>query len=180
MRILWGILLGGLLAGTLDIAYAIAAYGPLSYGVSAERVLQSVAAGWIGRDAAQAGGVSTAAFGLASHFLLAMIMAAIFVFAAQRFRALTRNAVLWGFLYGLVIYVAMNYVVVPLSAAGANLHFASSVAEAAARLQESFSEIRPRHDPNYPWLFAATIFAHTVLVGIPIALVAKRLAPHSD
>lgn len=180
MRILWGILLGGAVAGALDITYAITAYGPLSYGVPAERVLQSVAAGWMGRDASQAGGMTTAALGLATHFVLATIMAAIFVFAAQRFRALTKNAVLWGLLYGLVLYVAMNYVVVPLSAAGANLHFASSFGEAAARLQESFSEIRPRNDPNYPWLLAATIFTHTVLVGVPIALVAKRFAPQSD
>lgn len=180
MRILWGILLGGLIAGALDITYAITAYGPLSYGVSAERVLQSVAAGWIGREAAQAGGAGTAALGLASHFLLATLMAAVFVFAAQRLRTLTQNALLWGLLYGLVLYVAMNYVVVPLSAAGANLHFASSFGEAGARLSEAFSEIKPGHDPNHPWLLAGTIFAHTVLVGIPIALIAKRFASSGD
>lgn len=177
MRILWGILLGGAIAGTLDIIYAISAYGPLSYGVPAERVLQSVGAGWIGREAAQAGGTGTALFGLASHYFLALIMAAIFVFAAQRIRALTQNPLLWGALYGLVLYVAMNYVVVPLSAAGANEHFASSFGEISTRLQASFSAIRPQHDPNYPWLLAATIFAHTVLVGIPIAWAAQRFAP---
>lgn len=180
MRILWGILLGGLVAGALDIAYAITAYGPLSYHVPAARILQSVAAGWIGRDAAQAGGVNTAAFGLASHFLLATLMAAVFVFAAQRFRALIASPILWGVVYGLILYVAMNYVVVPLSAAGANGHFALSFGEASARLQESFRQIRPQHDPNHPWIFAGTIFAHTVLVGIPIAFIAKRFAPQSD
>ena len=60
MRILWGILLGGLIAGALDIVYAFVVYGPLSYGVSPRAVLQSVAAGWIGRDASRAGGWSTA------------------------------------------------------------------------------------------------------------------------
>lgn len=180
MRILWGILLGGLIAGALDISYAITAYGPLSYQVPAERVLQSVAAGLIGRDAAQAGGVNTAALGLGLHFVLATGMAAVFVVAAQRVRALISNPLLWGFVYGLILYVAMNYVIVPLSAAGANEHFASSFGEAATRLQESFSQIRPPHDPNHPWIFAGTIFAHTVLVGIPIALIAKRFAPQSD
>jgi hypothetical protein len=91
---------------------------------------------------------------------------------------LTQKAVLWGFIYGLILYVAMNYVVVPLSAAGDG-HFAASLGEIGARLQESFSDIRPRWDANYPWMIPGTIFTHTVLVGIPIALVAKRFAPHS-
>lgn len=174
MRIVWGILLAGAIAGALDITYAITAYGPLSYNVPAERILQSVAAGLIGREASQAGGMATAGLGLATHFVLAAIMAAVFVLAAQRFRLLTKNALLWGVLYGLILYVAMNYVVVPLSAAGANEHFASSLGEASARLQDSFSQIRPTNDPNHPWILAGTLFAHTVLVGIPIALIAKR------
>lgn len=180
MRILWGILLAGAVAGTLDIVYAILAYGPLSYGVPAEQVLQSVAAGAIGRDAAQAGGMSTASLGLGLHFVLATGMAAAFAFAAKRFRMLRSNPLAWGFVYGLILYVAMNYIVVPLSAAGANEHFAASLGEAGARLQASFSEIRPRHDPNHPWLFAGTIFAHTVLVGMPIAWIAQRFVRQSD
>ena len=71
----------------------------------------------------------------------------------------------------------MNYVVVPLSAAGANEHFAASIGEAMARLQESFSDVRRRWDPNYPWMISGTIFTHTVLVGLPIAWAAQRLAP---
>jgi uncharacterized membrane protein YagU involved in acid resistance len=176
MRILWGILLGGLAAGVLDIVYAFVVYGPLSYGVSPQQVLQSVAAGWIGREASRAGGWDTALLGLGSHFLIATLMAAVYVLAAQGMKMLTTRAILWGLLYGLVLYVAMNYVVVPLSAAGANGHMAASLGEATARLQESFSQIRPRYDANYPWMLAGTIFTHTVLVGLPIALIAKRFA----
>lgn len=178
MRILWGILLGGLIAGALDIIYAFIVYGPLSYGISPERVLQSVAAGWIGREASQAGGTNTAALGLGSHFLIATLMAAIYVLAAQSFKALTKNALLWGFVYGLILYVAMNYVVTPLSAAGANGHFASSFAEVAERLQKSFSEIRGGAEA-YPWMLWGTILTHTLLVGVPIALATKRFAPQS-
>jgi uncharacterized membrane protein YagU involved in acid resistance len=173
MRILWGILLGGLIAGALDIIYAFIIYGPLSYGISPERILQSVAAGWIGREASQAGGLNTAMLGLATHFLLATIMAAIFVFASGSFRFLTQRAILWGFLYGLVLYVAMNYVVVPLSASATG-DFAGSLGEAATRLQNAFSEVRGGGGDDYPWMLWGTILTHTVLVGIPIALVAKR------
>lgn len=180
MRILWAILLGGLIAGALDIVYAFVVYGPLSYGLTPQEVLQSVASGWIGRDASRAGGVDTAVLGLGSHFLIATLMAAVYMLTAQSFSALTSKAVLWGFIYGLILYVAMNYVVAPLSAAGGDGHFAASLGEIGSRLQASFSDIRPRWDANYPWMIPGTIFTHTVLVGIPIALVAKRFAPQSD
>lgn len=180
MRILWGILLGGVLAGVFDIIYAFVVYGPLSYGVTPQQVLQSVAAGWIGRDASRAGGWETASLGLASHFLIATLMAAIYVLAAQNWRALTKNWVLWGLVYGFILYVAMNYVVVPLSAAGGNGQFALGFGEISARLQDSFSDVRPRYDANYPWMIAGTILTHTLLVGLPIAWAAHRFAPHND
>ena len=174
MKIVWAILLGGLAAGALDILYAFVVYGPLSYGVTPEQVLQSVAAGWIGRDASRAGGMETALLGLGTHFMLATIMAAIYVLLATRIAALTRGALVWGLIYGLILYVAMNYVVVPLSAAATG-HFASA-SEIAPRLQESFSEVRGGGGEQYPWLLAGTIFTHTVLVGLPIALIAKRFS----
>jgi uncharacterized membrane protein YagU involved in acid resistance len=173
MKIVWAILLGGLAAGALDILYAFVVYGPLSYGVTPEQVLQSVAAGWIGRDASRAGGMETALLGLGTHFMLATIMAAIYVLLAKRVPMLTRQAVLWGLVYGLILYVAMNYIVVPLSAAGANGHFATA-SEIGPRLQTAFSEVRGDGGGDYPWLLAGTIFTHTVLVGLPISLIAKR------
>ena len=111
------ILVGAFAAGALDICYAFVVFGPLSYGLTPTQVLQSVAAGWIGRDVARAGGASTAVLGLATHFMLAAIMATAFVGAASRFKALTGEAVVAGLLYGLILYVVMNYVVVPQSAA---------------------------------------------------------------
>jgi hypothetical protein len=168
------IMLGGLAAGALDIIYAFVVFGPLSYGLTPSEVLQSVAAGWIGRDAARAGGLETAVLGLGSHFLIAIVMAAAFVFAAARLTALMRRPILWGLLYGLALYVAMNYVVVPLSAVATG-HFAASAGEALQRLQAAFSALRPRYDADYPWMIAGTIFTHTVLVGVPIALIARRV-----
>lgn len=176
MRKLTAILLGGLAAGALDILYAFIVYGPMTYGVTPQRVLQSVAAGWIGRDASRAGEWNTALLGLGTHFLIATIMAAVFVLAASAFTTLSKRPILWGLVYGFILYIAMNYVVVPLSAAGANLHFAANMDEVTQRLQTSFSGIRPKPDPQYPWLLAGTIFTHTVLVGLPIALINARFA----
>ncbi len=171
-RILKIALIGGLVAGVLDILYAFIVYGPLTYGMTPLAVLQSVAAGWTGREAAMAGGWATGAIGLASHFAIAIIMAAAYASAAGRFRALTARPVLWGFVYGLLLYVVMNYVVVQLSAAGADGHFVADAADAAARLRRAFGALRPAA----PMLLLGTLFTHTVLVGIPIALVARRFA----
>jgi hypothetical protein len=174
IRIFQAALLGGLAAGVLDIVYAFIVYGPLSYGLSPLQVLQSVAGGWIGRDAAAAGGWHIAMLGLATHFAIAFVMALAFVLAAARSKLLTDRAILWGFLYGLVLYLVMNYIAVPLSAAATG-QFPASAGEALQRLQESFSTLRPRYDPNFPWMIPATVFTHTVLVGVPIALAAKRV-----
>jgi hypothetical protein len=174
-RLLLATVLGGFAAGALDILYAFAVYGPLSYGLTPQQVLQSVAAGWIGRDISMAGGASTALLGLGSHFLIAAAMAGVFVLAAARFSALTQRAILWGFIYGFALYVAMNYVVVPLSAAAGG-GFAASLTEAAGRLSVAFSQVRPSYDARFPWMLAGTIFTHTVLVGVPIALIARRFA----
>ena len=167
-------LFGGLVAGALDILYAFVVYGPLSFGLTPQQVLQSVAAGWIGRDASRDGGWNTALLGLGTHFMLATIMAGVFVLAASKVDALKKNAVLSGLIYGLILYVTMNYVVVPLSHAGANPGFASSFGDAAERLQTSFSKVRGGGGDDYPWLIWGTIFTHTVLVGLPIALINKR------
>ncbi|MEZ5996430.1 MAG: hypothetical protein R3C25_11855 [Hyphomonadaceae bacterium] len=173
MRKAWAaVLLGGLAAGTLDILYAFLVYGPLSYGVTPLQVLQSVAAGWMGREAARAGGVESAALGLATHFMIATIMAGVFVALAARIRTLTRRALLCGFLYGLVLYAVMNYVVVPLSSAGAGGHFPTDWGDAVERLQRSFSRVKT--DDAYPWMIWGTIFTHTVLVAMPVALIAKH------
>ena len=88
---------------------------------------------------------------------------------------LTRNAIVWGLLYGLGLYVAMNHIVVPLSSAGAGGHFPADLSEALQRLQTSLSKLK--NDPNYPWMIWGTLFTHTMLVGLPIALIAKRFAP---
>jgi hypothetical protein len=174
MNKLAAILVGGLIAGALDILYAFIVYGPLSFGVTPMNVLHSVAAGAIGREAARAGEWNTALLGLGLHFLIAIIFAAVFVALASVFKFLTARPLLWGVIYGLILYVAMNYIVVPLSAAGANEHFASSIAEASERLRNAFSEVRGGGGGRYPWLIWGTLFTHAVLVGVPIALVARR------
>jgi len=55
MNLLRAILVGGVVAGVLDICYAFVVYGPLSYQMTPVQILHSVASGWVGHDAADAG-----------------------------------------------------------------------------------------------------------------------------
>jgi uncharacterized membrane protein YagU involved in acid resistance len=172
MKHLATILLAGAIGGVLDIAYAFIVYGPLSYGMSPADVLHSVASGWLGRQAANAGGTGTAMLGLATHFAIATTMAAIYVALAARWPAWAGNALASGLAYGFVLYLVMTYVVVPLSAAHESQHFAASVGEAVERLRRSFSSVRPTDRRQ----LAGTLFTHMVFVGLAIALVTRRRA----
>lgn len=108
------ILLGGLIAGTLDITAAcVSAW--LQVGVTPIRVAQSVASGAIG-PAAFSGGIKTALLGLAFHYLIATTATAVFYSASRKLRFLIERPVPMGLLYGIFVYLFMNFVVLPLSA----------------------------------------------------------------
>ena len=106
------VLVGGAAAGLIDILYAIGANLP--QGVAPIRVLQAVAGGLLGRAAYQ-GGIGTALLGTALHFIMTIIMAALFVAAARSVPPIRQRLMVAGLAYGALIYFAMRWVVVPLS-----------------------------------------------------------------
>ncbi|HEU4631903.1 MAG TPA: hypothetical protein VFS08_19290 [Gemmatimonadaceae bacterium] len=136
---------GGLIAGTLDIAYACA-FWAVRADVPARRIFQSVAAGLLG-PASFDGGTRTAALGLALHYLIALSMSVAYYRLARRWAPLWRRPVVYGGGYGLLLYGIMNYVVVPLSAAGPS-----------------------SRDPL--WV-AVSVGVHVLLIGLPIALATR-------
>ena len=138
------ILWGGLLAAAGDYFFAHIFYA-WRLGV-----FQNVAGGLIGRDPARAGGVPTYVLGVGLHFLIGVIWAAIFWGLSRRIPALLKHAVPAGLIYGLVVYLGMNCVVVPLSALHAPL--------------------------KLPPLLSWPAAAHLVLVGLPIALAARKFS----
>ena len=137
------IALATLVAGTLDIAFATIL--TLIFGREIPNMLRFVASGPF--PAATDMGASGAILGLAVHFTLMAIMAAVFVLVARRKPELTAKPIQWGAIYGLVTYVAMNLIVVP---------------------------VRFGNWPPKPLSIATQLFAHIVLVGIPIALITAR------
>jgi hypothetical protein len=140
------VLAGGVVAGALDIAYACV-FWAIKAGVPARRIFQSVAAGLLGEASFQ-GGAATAALGLALHFFIATSMSVAYYLAAGRWTVLRDRPVACGAVYGLLLYGFMNFVVVPLSAAGGGAK-------------------------NPLWI-GLTVLVHVVFIGIPIALCARR------
>jgi uncharacterized membrane protein YagU involved in acid resistance len=113
-RPLRAILVGGLIAGALDITFACVASS--FKGVDAMTILQSVASGLLGARAYE-GGSGTAVLGLILHFAMMLIIAAIFVFMRRHGPQIVRERpALVGPLYGVAVYFVMNRVVIPLSA----------------------------------------------------------------
>lgn len=144
-RLMRPILLATAIAGTLDIAAAIGL--TLWYGRRpVADMLRYVASGPF--PPATQWGAAGAALGLATHFALMAIMAAAYMLAARERPALREKPVKWGLIYGLVTYAVMNLMVVPL------------------RFPAAF--------PPSTRAIVTQLFCHIVLVGLPIAWIARR------
>ncbi len=105
---------GGLIAGTLDITGAcLVAW--VRAGVTPFRVFQSVASGVYG-SASFTGGAKTAVIGLVLHFIIATTATAVYYFASRKITFLINQTIIAGVLYGVLVYLFMNFVVLPLSA----------------------------------------------------------------
>lgn len=146
---LWALLVGGGIAGALDILFAIAFAGFRS-GVSPGQVLQVVASGALG-EAAFSGGLPVAALGLALHFLLSFAWAGVFLIAAMGAPGLARRPLVAGIAFGIVVFLAMRCVVLPLSALPFRMGFE-------------------------PFAAGMDLLSHMFLFGLPIALAARRAA----
>ena len=107
------IVLGGAVLGTLDLLFACTFWGLLR-DVAPERILQSIAAGVQGRPAFE-GGAGSAMLGVVCHYFIATMMVLAYYLASGRLPGLIEHPVRYGLFYGLVLYGAMTYVVVPLS-----------------------------------------------------------------
>ena len=103
----------GLLAGSLDITAALVLAA--LEGKTPIYLFQAIAGGLLGM-ASFKGGLATALLGGFFHFLIAFTAAAVFYGASRRLKFLVKHAIPSGLLYGAVVYVFMNYFVLPLSA----------------------------------------------------------------
>lgn len=142
----WALLVGGSIAGALDLLFAVsfAAYND----TAPMELLQTVASGALG-EAAFTGGAPAAALGLLLHFMLSYAWAGVFLLAAMRVPALVRRPLVSGIVFGIVVFLMMRLVVLPLSA----FPFAVKFRPLASILD---------------------LLSHIFFFGVPIALAARR------
>ena len=115
------ILLGGFIAGTIDIGAAC-----LFNRVGVIIILQAIAGGILGRQSFR-DGLPAAALGLALQWLMSILIAAIFVLASRWLLPwLNRHWLAAGLAYGVVVFLVMNFVVLPLSDLGRAPRFTAS------------------------------------------------------
>lgn len=137
------IVLATLVCGTLDILLAVIV--TLFRGKEPAAMLRFVASGPFPQ--ATDWGAAGSLTGLAVHYGLMAIMVTAFVFAARTVPILTDKPVLSGLVYGLITYVILNLIVVPLRFPAAWPPKALSV--------------------------GTQLFAHIALVGWPLAFITR-------
>jgi hypothetical protein len=142
------ILLGGLIAGTLDIGAAA-----LINRASPLRILHFVAGGLLGKAALE-GGTAIELLGLALQWAMSLLIAAFYVGACRWQPLLSRRWIVGGVAYGVVIFFAMNYAVVPASAWARWPHFT------AGRFAENLGAM--------------------LLFGLIVAFFAHRFRPYAE
>jgi hypothetical protein len=140
------IVFGGLAIGILDFCDA-SIFFPLYYGINFIDVWHGPAAGLIGREASRSGGWSTAILGIFLHFIVAFCIATAY-FLVSRYLVTVLRPVIVGLLYGVVVNLVMQHIVIPLSAIG------------------------PRASQEPLGSQLNSFIGHAVLVGVPVALIA--------
>jgi hypothetical protein len=141
------ILLIGLMVGLLDaLAASIHAY--LASGIMPYRVFQYVASGLIGKNAYQTLALPVS-LGLLIHFTIAITATFIFYQAYKRLGWSSTPKFLPGSIYGIGIWVVMNYIVVPLSLIGAF--------------------------PKNPTPIIIGLLIHIFVIGIPIEMMIRKV-----
>jgi hypothetical protein len=142
------IITGTAVAGTLDLLSAFVFSGIAGVGPMA--VLEFVASGPFGDTAL--GNPGFALPGILVHYTIMACMVAAFLILAPRFPVLFGRPILAGILYGLLLWGIMYWIVRPLR-------------WPAMPLPHTIKGISQQ------------LFSHIVCVGIPIALIARRMLP---
>jgi uncharacterized membrane protein YagU involved in acid resistance len=142
------ILLACLVAGTLDITYAIITWGPVFGQVTATQLLQGIASTLAGKSAF-AGGTTTALVGLSMHYGISLAWTLIYFFIFPYLPFLAWNKWVSGILYGVFVWAMMTLIIVPLVTGRAyhysTIPFLKSIAPMVVLLGPAIAFIINRH-----------------------------------
>jgi hypothetical protein len=138
------LLLTSLLTGTLDAMAAIL----MSYRIPPATIFKFIASGWFGPPAFK-GGTGMIIWGLVFHYLIAAIFSIVCFLLYPGMIKIIKNKYLTGIIYGLFIWLIMNFAVLPFT----NLHKGTSHIDAIGLIKG--------------------IAALIICVGMPTALIAE-------
>lgn len=110
----------------------------------------------MGREASRAGGLPTAFLGAFLHYFIAFSIVTVFNLASRKMPFLTRRPWAYGAVYGVLVYLFMNVVVLPLSA----LHNPVNLSPSVGLLNQ--------------------VLIHIFGIGIPSALFARAASSRSS
>ncbi|MGD0366414.1 MAG: hypothetical protein ABSA94_03080 [Acidobacteriaceae bacterium] len=102
----------GLIAGTLDITENLV-FNAFRH-ITPVQIFQYIASGLTGAWAFHAG-MESVALGVAIHYTIAVFWTAVYYTASRWLVILIRRPVVCGLVYGGVVYLIMNFVVLPLT-----------------------------------------------------------------
>ena len=114
-----GILLGGFFAGLADFIYPTVK--TLMAGHPWTQPWKGVASGLLGQTARD-GGIEMAVLGASLHWFICISAAAILYLVVSRLKWLPRQWLLLAVIHGIAVLLAMNYVILPLSAIGRGIY----------------------------------------------------------
>lgn len=106
------ILLATFVAGTLDIFCAIVVYALILGKTTPLKILQSIAAGMVGKEAYE-GGVAMAGYGLFLHFFITLLFTVFYFILICFIAFLKRHRTFCGIIYGIFIWLVMNLIILP-------------------------------------------------------------------
>lgn len=102
----------GLIAGTLDIGENLI-FNAFRH-ITPTQIFRYIASGLTGPWAFRAG-MASVVLGVGIHYAIALFWTAVYWTASGRWGVLARRPVICGLVYGALVYVAMNFVVLPLT-----------------------------------------------------------------
>lgn len=114
-RMLLSAVLVTVLLASADLIFAGTFWHQL-YGLAPSRLLQNIASGLLGKPAFT-GGTSTVLMGALLHYVMMFMMVGAYYLVARRFTGMNNAPWRYGSLYGVLLYIVMNEIVLPLSAA---------------------------------------------------------------
>ena len=147
--LLRSIVIGGLIIGIADAIVYHWFVSSVLEGNPLMVVYQYLASGALG-NAAFAGGIGTALLGVFFHFFVSFVVAGVFILSADRIPLLRRYAIPGALVYGFGVFIVMNLIVLPLSAAP------------------------PLPPPTTPQIIL-NILDHMLVIGLPLGIIVRRM-----